>query len=173
FNKNLRGSADLTRFDLSMFRTVLLLFCMSAAIYGALSCPSSKKKSEPDATPETKEDPPKDRSDWPSENQFHPGGCYRIHGIGPRAELKKMSPRICALECAGKSPKKSQSFGLAYGDTCLCESELESRMLPTELDPEVHCSHRCPGNHRQSCGGDMAVAYFNLSAVLSSTKKGK
>uniref|UniRef100_A0A1I8JC25 FXYD domain-containing ion transport regulator n=2 Tax=Macrostomum lignano TaxID=282301 RepID=A0A1I8JC25_9PLAT len=73
FNNNLRGSADLTRFDLSMFRTVLLLFCISAAIYGALSCPSSKKKSEPDAAPETKEDSPKDQSDSPSENQLHPG----------------------------------------------------------------------------------------------------
>ncbi|PAA76924.1 hypothetical protein BOX15_Mlig015297g1 [Macrostomum lignano] len=284
-----------------MFRTVLLLFCMSAAIYGALSCPSSKKKSEPDAAPETKEDPPKDRSDWPSENQFHPAepdatpetkedppkdrsdwpsenqfhpagtnaaptsqdtskvkttledpagtnaaptsqdtskvkttledpagtnaaptsqdtskvkttledpagtsaapssqetlngksapedpvqsfngiGCYLItNKVNNEVKLEmkqniKMSHRVCALECARKSPlKRYKYFGLANGDNCLCASELPRNSSIVD-NPEVHCSYRCPGNHLQSCGGENAAAYFSVSATLSSMRKDK
>uniref|UniRef100_A0A1I8GYJ6 Secreted protein n=1 Tax=Macrostomum lignano TaxID=282301 RepID=A0A1I8GYJ6_9PLAT len=57
FNKRLCGSVHLiTRLDSNMIRAVLLLFCMSAAIYGSLSCPSSKK-SKLVALPETQKDP--------------------------------------------------------------------------------------------------------------------
>ncbi|PAA50747.1 hypothetical protein BOX15_Mlig000913g1 [Macrostomum lignano] len=213
-----------------MLRTVLLLFCMSAAIYGALSC-SSSKKSEPDAAPETQEDakeesdlgspaqsaaapvvkkdPPKDEST--SENPDHNSNSFQapseanaalhiteerstprsqvqsFNGIGcylttnkvnneVKLELKqniKMSHRVCALECARKSPlKRYKYFGLANGENCLCASELPRNAIKVD-NPEVHCSYRCPGNHLQSCGGENAAAYFSVSTTLSSMRKDK
>uniref|UniRef100_A0A1I8J9K8 WSC domain-containing protein n=1 Tax=Macrostomum lignano TaxID=282301 RepID=A0A1I8J9K8_9PLAT len=209
-----------------MFRTVLLLFCISAAIYGALGCSSSKKKSEADEPLSTKEDPLKDKDvskkpaepdealstkedplkdkdvsknpaqsaaapviekDPPkdestSENpvqSFNGIGCYLITNKvnnEVKLELKqniKMSHRVCALECARKSPlKRYKYFRLANGENCLCTSELPRNSSIVD-NPEVHCSYRCPGNHLQSCGGENAAAYFSVSTTLSSMRKDK
>uniref|UniRef100_A0A1I8J6Z6 WSC domain-containing protein n=1 Tax=Macrostomum lignano TaxID=282301 RepID=A0A1I8J6Z6_9PLAT len=131
------------------------------------------------AAPVVKKDPPKDEST--SENpvqSFNGIGCYLITNKvnnEVKLELKqniKMSHRVCALECARKSPlKRYKYFGLANGDNCLCASKLPRNSSIVD-NPEVHCSYRCPGNHLQSCGGENAAAYFSVSATLSSMRKG-
>ncbi|PAA49845.1 hypothetical protein BOX15_Mlig000913g3 [Macrostomum lignano] len=140
----------------------------------------SKKPAKSAAAPVIKKDPPKDESTSKNPVQSFNGiGCYlTTNKVNNEVKLElkqniKMSHRVCALECARKSPlKRYKYFGLANGENCLCASELPRNAIKVD-NPEVHCSYRCPGNHLQSCGGENAAAYFSVSTTLSSMRKDK
>uniref|UniRef100_A0A1I8G2L4 WSC domain-containing protein n=1 Tax=Macrostomum lignano TaxID=282301 RepID=A0A1I8G2L4_9PLAT len=145
-------------------------------LHSGYTCHFSAKSA---AAPVIKKDPPKDESTSKNPVQSFNGiGCYlTTNKVNNEVKLElkqniKMSHRVCALECARKSPlKRYKYFGLANGENCLCASELPRNAIKVD-NPEVHCSYRCPGNHLQSCGGENAAAYFSVSTTLSSMRKG-
>ncbi|PAA72638.1 hypothetical protein BOX15_Mlig000975g2 [Macrostomum lignano] len=218
FNKRLCGSVHLiTRLDSNMIRTVLLLFCMSAAIYGSLSCPSSKK-SKLVALPETQKDPkehnalrnparlvalpetqkdPKEHNALRNPDKFKQGAkvypvlpssmeaCYMAYSDFYEAEyesiaIKEMSHGshlICATECIRRDLySKLKYFAIGNGNKCMCAEDLPEKRVPggsLKLVANTSCSLRCPGNHRESCGGLYNLAYFRLSSTLTPPKTDK
>ncbi|PAA84335.1 hypothetical protein BOX15_Mlig010030g1 [Macrostomum lignano] len=141
-----------------MFRTVLLLFCMSAGIYNTLSSPSSIHEKKQGAKV------------YPVIPKF-PIGCYyykkTIEGFRtPVLESKNMSHLICATECVRRNVNgKYIYFGIANGDRCFCKSGFSS--LTGISIPMSYCSYRCQQNDKQFCGGGIGILYFNLDTTLT------
>uniref|UniRef100_A0A1I8J5S1 WSC domain-containing protein n=1 Tax=Macrostomum lignano TaxID=282301 RepID=A0A1I8J5S1_9PLAT len=111
--------------------------------------------------------------------------CYMAYSDFYEAEyesiaIKEMSHGshlICATECIRRDLySKLKYFAIGNGNKCMCAEDLPEKRVPggsLKLVANTSCSLRCPGNHRESCGGLYNLAYFRLSSTLTPPKTGE
>jgi len=91
-------------------------------------------------------------------------GCYQDNALRILKTLKtvevQLTPAVCVEKCRVNG---FELAGLEYGNQCYCGPSTALNLYAASKVDESRCQINCWGDNNQKCGGDWAIAIYQIS----------